>query len=103
MAATTTAFGLDIAADTQLSFLRGTIAKATGRKLTLSVQTVAQGRDSWPDDGELVCDERLPNGKPNFSIERHVNAGYMICGPNYGTHILFERCQPLEMLPRRPA
>jgi hypothetical protein len=81
-----TAFGLDIQADADLSFLDGSAVRPTGRPLEIALADSAEGL--WPG-GELISDQRLPgDGGINFQIERSGEHGYRIWGPSYGTHIL---------------
>ena len=88
MAATSTAFGLDIEAAVPLSFLSGSTVEPTGRPLALSVHPQQKARASWPDRSELICDDRTPDGSLNFSIESDPDAGYLFTGPDYGAHLL---------------
>lgn len=83
-----TAFGLDIACETPLAFLHGAIARPTGRALRMSVHADQDARSAWPEDAELICDEKLADGGVNFRIETHPAAGYLIWGPQYGAHLL---------------
>ncbi|HWA54314.1 MAG TPA: hypothetical protein VG816_09105 [Solirubrobacterales bacterium] len=82
-----TAFGLDIQADADLPFLAGSAVRPTGRLLELALAESADGL--WPDPGELISDQRLPDeGGINFQIARGAEHGYRIWGPSYGTHVL---------------
>src|ERR1700684_1880321 len=97
-----TAFGLDIEADTPLSFLSHASAKPAGRPLSISVHPEETARELWPAGGELICDERLPDGGVNYRIETHPDGGYLIHGPEYGGDPLFARRPRLRCLPGRP-
>lgn len=83
-----TAFGLDIDAESPLSFLCGSSATPTGRALAVTSDADDAVREHWPKGGEIVCDERCPDGTVNFRIEAHPDAGYLISGPGYGAHLL---------------
>jgi hypothetical protein len=82
-------FGLDVRAEVPLELLWGAAATPTGRKLDISV---ARGDDAaarnWPSSAELVCDQRELDGTVSFRIEAHPQAGYLISGPAYGSHVL---------------
>ncbi|HEV3321194.1 MAG TPA: hypothetical protein VG147_03275 [Solirubrobacteraceae bacterium] len=84
-----TVFGLDVSADAQLPFLQHAPAAPTGRGFAISV---AAGQSAavlgWPDSAELVCDQRAPDGTVNFRIEAHPEAGYLIWGPTWGSHLI---------------
>jgi hypothetical protein len=94
-----TAFGLDIEAATPLSFLRHATAKPTGRRLSISVHPDEPARELWPQDSELICDERLPDGGVNYRIETHPDHGYLISGPEYGAHLLSADGRHLRCFP----
>src|SRR6202161_55471 len=94
-----TAFGLDIEADTPLSFLSHASAKPAGRPLSISVHPEETARELWPAGGELICDERLPDGGVNYRIETHPDGGYLIHGPEYGGHLLSADGQRLRCFP----
>ena len=94
-----TAFGLDIDAATPLSFLRHATAKPTGRQLSISVHRAQAAREIWPQDSELICDERLPDGGVNYRIETHPDHGYLISGPEYGAHLLSADGRRLRCFP----
>lgn len=81
-----TAFGLDLESELPLAFLGGASAEPTGRSLEISLREGV--RRSWPEPAELVCDERGPDGGTVFQIETHLQAGYLISGPEYGAHLL---------------
>jgi hypothetical protein len=84
-----TVFGLDVRADSHLPFLDGAVAAATGRTLEMSLADACEPpAGAWPDDGELLCDQREPDGTVGFRIEAHAHAGYRIWGPAHGTHLL---------------
>jgi hypothetical protein len=94
-----TAFGLDIDSPLVLSFLDESSAQPTGRTLALAACESGGAEDVWPRDAELVCDERGPGDAPNFRIESHPEMGYLITGPEYGSHLLSAdggrlRCYP---------
>ncbi|HEY2537323.1 MAG TPA: hypothetical protein VGI24_10120 [Solirubrobacteraceae bacterium] len=86
--ARTTVFGLDVRSEIPLSFLGRTSAKPTGRPLAISAHDTDATTPPWPRDAELVCDERLPDGGVSFRVESHPQAGYLISGPLYGSHLL---------------
>lgn len=83
-----TVFGLDVSADVQLPFLQEAPAEPTGRGLEISVAAGRASTPDWPDSAEIVCDQRELDGRVNFRIEAHPEAGYLIWGPSYGRHIL---------------
>jgi hypothetical protein len=84
----TTVFGIDVHADAELRLLGESSARSTGRALHMHVD--AKDGDLRPPDGtgELLCDERKPNGEISFQIELRPDAGYLIWGPAYGFHAL---------------
>jgi hypothetical protein len=94
-----TAFGLDIEATTPLSFLHHATAKPSGRPLSVSVHHGQSAGALWPADGELICDERLPDGEVNYRIETHPGSGYLISGPEYGAHLLSADGRQLRCFP----
>jgi hypothetical protein len=83
-----TVFGLDVSAEHPLRFLQDACARSTGRRLSISVARETVAAASWPAPADLVCDQRGPGGIVNFSIEAHPQAGYLIWGPTYGSHVL---------------
>jgi hypothetical protein len=87
-----TVFGLDVSSDVDLPFLKSAPDRApvqpTGRRLEISVAAGGAAAPDWPDSAELVCDQRQPGGAVNFRIEAHPEAGYLIWGPDYGSHLL---------------
>lgn len=94
-----TAFGLDVRSEIPLLFLGGSSREPTGRPLTISAPVGDARELGWPMSAELVCDERQPDGRVNFRIESHPQAGYLISGPEYGAHLLSTdgtnlRCAP---------
>ncbi len=94
-----TAFGLDIEATTALSFLRHASAAPTGRRLSICVRPDARARELWPAGGELICDERVPDGGVNYRIETHADGGYLISGAEYGAHLLSADGRQLQCFP----
>jgi hypothetical protein len=98
--ARTTVFGLDVHCAATLPFLQTSRAASTGRALEL---TLADEDDlalsGWRGEGEIVCDEREPDGTVNFRIEAHPEAGYLIWGPTYGRHVLSRDGRRLWCLP----
>ena len=93
-----TVFGLDVHADTSLSFLQGARATPTGNALELSVAP-ADAAPNWPSCARLVCDQREPDGSVSFRIEAHPQRGFLIWGPAYGSHLVSSdgrrlRCAP---------
>lgn len=94
-----TAFGLDIDCPVDLAFLAGSAAQPTGRAVSIAACQSAAAGAVWPHDAELVCDERGPGDTVNFQIESHPEMGYLITGPEYGSHLLSAdggrlRCYP---------
>ena len=83
-----TVFGLDVQSDALPSYLQGAASPATGRPLAASVLQDGSPKPDWPGDADLVCDEHRPDGSILFQIEAHPDAGYLIHGPDYGTHRL---------------
>jgi hypothetical protein len=87
VAATTTAFGLDVWANRPLPFLEGGEVDPTGRRLDLAVED--EGSDlGWPAKAELISDQRHRDGSVSFQIESSPAAGYRIWGPEYGASVL---------------
>jgi hypothetical protein len=81
-----TVFGLDVVATRPLSFLDGSSAAATGRRLEVSLEP--DERPDWPAAPELVCDERGPDGEVVFRIQRDGGRAYRFVGPGYGETVL---------------
>ncbi len=94
-----TAFGLDIDSQETLAFLEGSSVAPTGRAVAVSVEAEGAARGSWPEDSELICDERTPGGGVNFRIESHPHSGYLIAGPEYGAHLLSAEGSRLTCFP----
>jgi hypothetical protein len=94
-----TAFGLDIKCATPVPFLSGANAAATGRTIGLSIHSDEPARAVWPQAAELICDEKLPGGDVNFRIERNLQAGYLLWGPDYGSHLLAADAGTLRCFP----
>lgn len=94
-----TVFGLDVRSEIPLSFLEGSSAGPTGRALEISAQAADAAKLDWPESAELVCDERLPDGNPIFSIEADPEAGYLISGPEYGKYLLSADGRRLRCFP----
>jgi hypothetical protein len=94
-----TAFGLDVHCAIPLSFLQGTSADPTGRKLSVSVQAPEAGKLPWPESAELACKELQPDGSEVFRIESHPEAGYLIAGPEYGANLLSSDGRSLRCAP----
>ncbi len=86
MAVTATAFGLDIESEMPLALLAGASARRTGRALGISVSEAAKRR--WPASSQRLCDDFQPDGSLVYKIEADPEAGYLISGPEYGTHLL---------------
>jgi hypothetical protein len=98
-----TAFGLDVHSDISLSFLERASAGPTGRTLDLTVRSADTTPLDWPRSGELLSEDRQPDGSLIFQIQTHPEAGYLISGAGYGAHLLSAdgrslRCDP-EGLP----
>ena len=81
-----TVFGLDVRADRPLPFLETARARPTGRRLEVSLPADAEGLGGV-GDGELISDQRHPDGTVSFQIERG-EEGYRIWGPEYGESLL---------------
>jgi hypothetical protein len=94
-----TVFGLDVDADVPLSFLREAPAMPTGRELTVVGRDEGREVLDWPGSGEIVCDQRGPDGTVNFRIEAHHEAGYLIWGPTYGRLLLSLDGRHVRLLP----
>ena len=94
-----TAFGLDVECETPILLLAGSTAAATGRTLELSLTGSGEARQGWPDSASLICDERAPDGASIFQVELDADAGYLISGPEYGTHLLSARATQLRCDP----
>jgi hypothetical protein len=97
----TSVFGLDIVSTTAPSLIAGATVTAapSGRALALSVVDGDPAQLGWPQQTELVCDEREPDGAVKFRIEADPEHGYLIAGPRYGAHLLSTdgarlRCYP---------
>jgi hypothetical protein len=86
MATEATVFGLDVRADTDLSFLQHGGTRPTGRRLDVTVAPAEA--DEWSPDADLICDQRNRDGSINFQIESDPGAGYRIWGPEYGASVL---------------
>lgn len=84
--ASATAFGLDLDSETPLPFLQGGSdgAPATGRPLRISY---GDEPPEWPEDAELISDDRDRDGNVIFQIEA-ADRGYRIHGPAYGSNVL---------------
>src|ERR1700691_5245748 len=83
-----TAFGLDIRSDAPLLFSDSRRHEPTVRPLTITVDKGHTRCLGWPEEAEIVCDERAPKGEVIFRIEAPPAAGYLISGPDYGSHLL---------------
>jgi hypothetical protein len=94
-----TVFGLDVSSEIPLSLLEGSSASPTGRALQITTRAGDVLNPDWPESAELVCDERLPDGNPIFSIEAHPEAGYLISGPEYGKYLLSADGRRLRCFP----
>lgn len=87
-----TAFGLDLDSETPLPFFedldqdldQGAGARATGRPLHISYGEQAP---PWPEEAELISDERGLDGEVIFQIEAGDGA-YRFQGPAYGCTVL---------------
>jgi hypothetical protein len=95
---TVTVFGLDVRCAEPPALLAAAVAAATGRQLELTVYPHDAASPHWPG-GEIVCDERHPDGTASFRIEHHPEAGYLIEGPTYGRHLLSLDGQRLRCSP----
>jgi hypothetical protein len=83
-----TAFGLDVLSAESFPFLQSASARPTGRVIDLSLGEGGRRGLGWPDDAELISDQREPGGGVNFRIEADSQAGYLIWGPSYGANLL---------------
>lgn len=99
MGTNATAFGLDIASEAKLSFLDGAAVTPSGRAVSITVQPEGDARARWPENSELICDERTPDGGVNFRIETNPDTGYLISGPEYGAHLLSKDASQLACFP----
>jgi hypothetical protein len=97
MAVTATAFGLDIESEMPLALLAGASARRTGRRLGVSVSEGAKRR--WPASSQRLCDDFQPDGSLVYKIEADPEAGYLISGPEYGTHLLSRDARLLQCDP----
>jgi hypothetical protein len=79
-------FGLDVDTDTILPLLEMTRTAPTGREL--KIRGVSADALAQPGAGQLVCDEREPDGTVHFRIEADPTWGYLIWGPTYGHNVL---------------
>jgi hypothetical protein len=83
-----TAFGLDLESEAPLPFFQdlgeGAWAEATGRRLHISYGEQAP---PWPEEAELISDERGLDGEVIFQIEA-ANGSYRFHGPAYGHTVL---------------
>ncbi|MGA8746090.1 MAG: hypothetical protein WB507_09520 [Solirubrobacterales bacterium] len=81
-----TVFGLDVHVDRPLAFLETARAQPTGRRveISISIDTEELGGEG---EGELISDQRHPDGTVNFQIQRGED-GYLIWGPEYGASVL---------------
>jgi len=87
--ARTTVFGLDVYSNVRLPFLVDARARPTGRRLDVQIMEVGRAATvDWPASGDLICDQREPDGSVSYRIETHPEAGYLISGPAYGKHVL---------------
>lgn len=83
-----TAFGLDLDSETPLPFFEGAVegaeAQPTGRPLRISYE---EQPPSWPEEAQLVSDERGLDGEVIFQIEA-ADGAYRFQGPAYGCTVL---------------
>jgi hypothetical protein len=79
-----TAFGLDLSSETPLPFLEGAGARSTGRPLHISYREQAP---AWPQEVQLISDERGLEGEVIFQIEA-ADGAYRFHGPAYGCTVL---------------
>lgn len=83
-----TAFGLDLDSEVPLPFLEDAVetarAGASGRSLRISYDEVAL---PWPEEAELISDERDLDGEVIFQIEA-ADGAYRFHGPAYGCTVL---------------
>ena len=83
-----TAFGLDLESEAPLPFFEGAGEGAgtrpTGRPLRVSCE---EQPPAWPQDAQLISDERDLDGGVIFQIEA-AGPGYRIHGPAYGSNVL---------------
>jgi hypothetical protein len=81
-----TVFGLDVRANRPLPFLETARAAPTGRDFEIALSVDGEEPD-WPG-GELISDERQPDGSIVFQIERGADADYRIWGPGHGSTVI---------------
>jgi hypothetical protein len=94
-----TVFGLDVYAEAPVTLLGSSQATPTGRKLCVHIDRAPSSNRLWHTQGELLCDERKPDGSVNFRIQSDRRGNYLIGGPEYGSHVLSRdghelRCYP---------
>ncbi len=93
-----TVFGLDVQVDRALPFLETVATKPTGRGLEISLATSVEELD-WPEDAELISDQRHPDGTVSYQIEVNQRSAYRIWGPEYGASILSSDGKRLQGAP----
>jgi HPr kinase/phosphorylase len=79
-----TAFGLDVGYEIPLPFLEGAGARSTGRPLRISYGEQAP---VWPQQAQLISDERGREGEVIFQIEA-ADGAYRFHGSAYGCTVL---------------
>jgi hypothetical protein len=79
-----TAFGLDLACEMPLPFLAGTGVRQTGRPLRIFY---GQKAPAWPQEAQLISDERGRGGEVLFQVET-AGGAYRFHGPAYGCTVL---------------
>jgi len=94
-----TVFGVDVWADRPLAYLSGSTAPATGRSLDLTLVQHGAGERDWPAEAELIGVHRLPGGDIGFRIEADPEAGYLLAGPEYGSHVISANALRLRCFP----
>lgn len=92
-----TVFGLDVYADAPVELLGCPSARPVGRPLSLHVAAPGEPAPAV-GKGELLCDERTPDGAVNFQIER-IRGGHLLWGPRYGAHLLSGDARALQSFP----
>jgi hypothetical protein len=82
--ARSTVFGLDVCSAEPLSFLAGSRAQATGRRVELLAPSPREREPRRAWRGELICDQRRADGSVNLQMERSSEHGFRIWAPGYG-------------------
>jgi hypothetical protein len=89
---------LDVWAQVPLTFLEGSAAAATGRRLDISQQTGDAQSLGGVDGFELMWEQLEPDGTVCVRVEAHPEAGYLLWGASYGAHLLSADGQRLRFV-----